>query len=206
MGGRSSGTPTSGKALVVSKLPTAVQPLGSLRGSSSCHQTRRAPTWSARGLFTDPPGGRGSHRIPPPHRPGCLTKPPPQPCRGLHPPRPGGPGPALPTPQAYSVPRGPAAPGGSTDSDGLACGDVPPHRCPSQSRPRQGGRWGPQGPWAGPKHRPSAQEPLPDNPQRQGCPPTLYPVGSAAPRCCPTPGRGTHPPPTGTSGLPRTQG
>ena len=109
VGGRSSGTPTPGKALVVSKPPTTVQPLGSLCGFSSCHQTRHAPAWPARGLITVPLGGRGSHC------PGFPTKPPPQPCRGLHPPRPGGPGPALPTPQAYSVPRGPATPGGSAD-------------------------------------------------------------------------------------------
>lgn len=81
MGGRSSGTPTPRKALVVSKPPTTVQPLGSLCGFSSCHQTRHAPAWPARGLITVPPGGRGSHC------PGFPTKPPPQPCRGLHPPK-----------------------------------------------------------------------------------------------------------------------
>lgn len=128
-----------GKALVVSEPPTTVQPLGSLCGFSSHHQTRHAPTWPARGLITVPPGGSGSHC------PGSPTKPPPQPCRGLHPPRPGRPGPASPHRRPTLFPGVPP-PQEDPQTDGLACRDIPPHRRPGQSRPGQGGRRGPRGP------------------------------------------------------------
>ena len=145
--------------------------------------------------------------LPPPTPP----TPPPRPCRGLHPwARWARPGPPLsrtarggdhgtlfpPRTAGLLCSWGPAAPRGSTDSDGLARGDSPPHRRPGKSRPGQqhgvGTGWvaGTTRPMGGTQTAAQGSGACRRHPERPDFPPTLRPMGSAAPGYSPIPGQG----------------